>query len=89
MNKTKEEVQPMQALNITPAVEKNLEDIIALTPMQEGMLYHYLKDTNSELYVEQLALDISGTLHKQTLETAWNFVVETNEMLRTLFRWKK
>jgi amino acid adenylation domain-containing protein len=70
-------------------VEKNLEDIIALTPMQEGMLYHYLKDPNSELYVEQLALDIPGTIHRQTLETAWNFVVETNEMLRTLFRWEK
>jgi len=71
------------------AVEKNIEDIIALTPMQEGMLYHYLKDPNSELYVEQLALDISGTIHRQTLETAWNFVAETNQMLRTLFRWEK
>jgi amino acid adenylation domain-containing protein len=70
-------------------VEKNIEDIIAMTPMQEGMLYYYLKDPNSELYVEQLALDISGTLHRQTLETAWNFVAETNEMLRTLFRWEK
>jgi tyrocidine synthetase-3 len=70
-------------------VEKNIEDIIALAPMQEGMLYHYLKNPNSELYVEQLALDISGTIHKQTLETAWNFVAETNEMLRTLFRWEK
>ncbi|MGD2088420.1 MAG: amino acid adenylation domain-containing protein [Candidatus Aminicenantes bacterium] len=70
-------------------VEKNIEDVIALTPMQEGMLYHYLKDPNSELYIEQLALEISGVIHRQTLEIAWNLVAETNEMLRTLFRWEK
>ncbi len=25
-------------------IKKNIQDILALTPMQEGMLYHYLKE---------------------------------------------
>ncbi len=33
-----------------------IEDIHALTPMQEGMLHHYLGAPESSLYSEQLTL---------------------------------
>ncbi|MCP5049010.1 MAG: amino acid adenylation domain-containing protein, partial [bacterium] len=69
--------------------KKNIEDILSLTPVQEGMLFHYLKDTRSHLYFEQLCLEISGEIHYQSFEQAWSFVVRSNEMLRTLFRWEK
>jgi amino acid adenylation domain-containing protein len=69
--------------------KKNIEDISALTPMQEGMLFHYLKDPKSEQYFEQLSLKIVGLINVELFEKAWNFVIETNEMLRTVFRWKE
>jgi iturin family lipopeptide synthetase B len=28
--------------------KRNIEDVLALTPMQEGMLFHYLKDPTSD-----------------------------------------
>jgi amino acid adenylation domain-containing protein len=68
--------------------KKNIEDILSLTPMQEGMLFHYLKEPESDLYFEQLSLEISGEIEPGLFESAWNFVIETNEMLRTLFRWE-
>ena len=68
---------------------KNIEDILSLTPMQEGLLFHFLKDPQSEKYFEQLSLKISGELKIELFEKAWNFVIETNEMLRTVFRWEK
>ncbi|UCH93966.1 MAG: hypothetical protein JSV88_27370 [Candidatus Aminicenantes bacterium] len=68
--------------------KQNIEDIFALTPMQEGMLFHYLKDPNSDLYFEQLSLDISGEVEREIFEKAWQFVIESNEMLRTVFRWE-
>jgi hypothetical protein len=68
--------------------KKNVKDIIALTPMQEGMLFHYLKEPGSDSYFEQLCLVISGRIDKKVFEQAWNFVIETNEMLRTSFRWE-
>jgi non-ribosomal peptide synthetase component F/acyl carrier protein len=74
----------MKALN-----KKNIEDILALTTMQEGMLYHYLKDSDSEHYFEQICLEISGEINGDFFEKAWNSVIETNEMLRTVFRWEK
>ena len=65
----------------------NIQDILALTPMQKGMLFHYLKEPWNDLYVEQLCLVISGEIERKSFEKAWNFVIETNEMLRTTFHW--
>ena len=69
--------------------KKNIEDILSLTPMQEGMLYHYLKQPQSSHYVEQLSLSLSGVIDLTCFEKAWTFVVESNEMLRTVFRWEQ
>jgi len=69
--------------------KKNIEDIYNLTPMQEGMLFHYLKDPHSDYYFEQLSLDIRGEIDKESFEKAWNFVIDTNEILRTLVRWEE
>jgi amino acid adenylation domain-containing protein len=68
---------------------QNIEDIFALTPMQEGMLFHYLRDSQSQYYSEQLSLGITGEIDMELFKKAWNLVVETNDMLRTVFRWEK
>ncbi|MCU0289812.1 MAG: condensation domain-containing protein, partial [Acidobacteria bacterium] len=68
---------------------KSIENILPLTPLQEGMLFHYLKDPRSGLYFEQLGLEISGAIDAVFFEKAWNVVVQSNEMLRTVFRWEK
>ncbi len=67
----------------------NIRDITALTPMQEGILFHYLRDPGGRAYFEQLSLQLEGHIHRDFFRQAWNKVVETNEMLRTLFRWEK
>ena len=68
---------------------KNIQDLFALTPLQEGMLFHYLKDPEKDLYFEQLSLKIKGFLDMESFEKAWNIVIDTNDMLRTVFRWEK
>ncbi|MGM7721814.1 amino acid adenylation domain-containing protein [Metabacillus sp. Hm71] len=69
--------------------KQHVEDILSLTPIQEGILFHYLKDTNSEEYFEQLSLEISGAINMSCFTDAWESVIQTNESLRTLFRWEK
>jgi hypothetical protein len=68
---------------------KNIRDILALTPLQEGMLFHYLQAPQEDSYFNQLDLEVSGDINPRYFEEAWNFVLETNEMLRTVFRWEK
>jgi tyrocidine synthetase-3 len=67
---------------------KNISDILPLTPMQQGMLFHYLKNPDSRRFVEQLRLEISGAVDVRRFEQAWHLVVQANEMLRTVFRWE-
>jgi hypothetical protein len=69
--------------------KKDIENIMALTPVQEGMLFHYLKNPGGDQYFEQLCLNISGQIDTGCFQQAWEVVIETNEMLRTLFRWEK
>ncbi|HLP58010.1 MAG TPA: condensation domain-containing protein, partial [Candidatus Deferrimicrobium sp.] len=68
---------------------KRIQNILALTPLQEGMLFHCLKDPGSQLYFEQLGLEIFGKIDGRRFANAWNRVVRDNEMLRTVFRWEK
>ncbi len=67
----------------------NIQDILALTPMQEGMLFHYLSNPDSEQYLEQLSLTVSGKVDIIAIKEAWNTLASNNEMLRTVFRWNK
>jgi len=68
---------------------KNIQDILALTPMQEGLLFHYLQALQETPYFNQLSLELSGDINLKYFKEAWNFVLESNEMLRTVFRWEK
>ena len=79
----------VKVMNSLKLDRQNIEDVLALTPMQEGMLFHYLNNPSSEQYFEQLSLNISGQLDVDLLENAWRHVVRSNEMLRTVFRWDK
>jgi hypothetical protein len=83
MNVDEEYVKEIQKTD-----KENIEDILALTPMQEGMLFNYLKNPGDERYFEQLSLEISGEIDRVLFEQAWNLVVASNEMLRAVFRWE-
>jgi amino acid adenylation domain-containing protein len=69
--------------------KKNIEDIFALSPMQEGLLFHYVKEPHSSLYFEQLNLKLGGEIDVKRFKEAWQRVIHTNEMLRAVFLWEK
>jgi len=69
--------------------KKNVENVLDLTPLQEGILYYYLKDSKSNIYFVQLSLKIEGEIIIDYFKKAWSRVVDNNEMLRTVFRWEK
>jgi len=68
---------------------KNVEEMMGLTSMQEGMLFHYLTNPESLQYFEQIHLTLSGSIERQLFEEAWRLVTCNNEMLRSIIRWEK
>src|SRR6478735_2850602 len=69
--------------------KKNVEDIVELNMVQEGMLYHYLKDENKNLYNVQLSFNIKGQLSLPVLQQAFEQVQSVHQVLRSVFRWEE
>ncbi|UCH97366.1 MAG: non-ribosomal peptide synthetase, partial [Candidatus Aminicenantes bacterium] len=69
--------------------EREIEKIYSLTPMQEGMLFHFIKDKGSTAYFDQYLLTLRGEIDKALLEKSLNTIIKRHEVLRTLFVYEK
>ncbi|HEY3754809.1 MAG TPA: amino acid adenylation domain-containing protein [Opitutaceae bacterium] len=67
---------------------RNIEDIYELSPMQEGMLFHLLREPASTAYCEQLRFDLDGEADDRVLAAAWQDVTDRHPALRTSFQWE-
>ncbi|WP_432774041.1 non-ribosomal peptide synthase/polyketide synthase [Brevibacillus gelatini] len=65
--------------------QENIAKIYPLTPLQEGMLFHAVKDTGSSAYCLQMSATIQGDFHLPLFEQSLNKLVENYEVLRTVF----
>ncbi|SFB07669.1 condensation domain-containing protein [Clostridium frigidicarnis] len=69
--------------------KKNVEEVISLTPMEEGMLFYYIYTHDTTQYFQQLSILINSDVDVEIFKKSWNYVVSNNEMLRAIFRWKQ
>lgn len=66
--------------------EDAIEDIYELTPLQQGLYFHWLKDRNSIDYFEQLSYYSKiKNLDTSHLQGAFQLLVERHTILRTSF----
>ncbi|MBF0262210.1 MAG: HAD-IIIC family phosphatase, partial [Magnetococcales bacterium] len=65
--------------------KEEIQKILALTPMQEGMLFHALHDQASNPYFEQCRFRLRGHLDPARFEAAWNQVMARHDILRARF----
>lgn len=63
----------------------DLQDAYPLTPMQEGLLYEYQLNPDSEAYFEQMTFDLEGNLDKKTFNSSWHMLVNRHPVLRSIF----
>ncbi len=64
-----------------------LEDVLPVSPLQEGFLFHALYDEQgTDVYVEQLVLNIEGTLNAAALRASWQTLLDRHPSLRAGFR---
>ncbi|MBR1251928.1 amino acid adenylation domain-containing protein [Bradyrhizobium sp. AUGA SZCCT0169] len=67
---------------------RGVEDIYPLSPMQQGMLFHALRDGVDDVYVNQVGIEVFG-FDAGKLKAAWQAVSDRHAALRTGFVWEQ
>ncbi|MGD2088778.1 MAG: amino acid adenylation domain-containing protein, partial [Candidatus Aminicenantes bacterium] len=67
------------------SMQYDLEDLYLLSPMQEGMLFHFLYDRDSSAYFEQTSYHLHGELNIPLVEKSLNQLFKRHDILRTVF----
>ena len=70
-----------------PVPAADIQDVYPLSPMQEGLLLHTLREPGSGIYLMQYCYLIEHAIDLAAFESAWRTVVERHEVLRTSFCW--
>ncbi len=65
-----------------------IEDIYPLSGMQQGMVYHTLREPDSGVYYEQLVFELEGSLDVEAFAQAWQRVQSRHSALRSTFLWQ-
>jgi hypothetical protein len=70
-------------------MNRNIEDIYPLSPIQHGMLFHCLHSSEMQLYHVQIVSTFNGDLNVTAFKHAWQQVVNRHTILRTSFYWEE
>ncbi len=70
------------------SIKKLVADIYALSPMQEGMLFHTLFAPESGVYLLQTRYRLDGAIDVESFRQAWQRAVDRHPVLRTAFMWE-
>ncbi|TDD01500.1 non-ribosomal peptide synthetase, partial [Nonomuraea diastatica] len=71
-----------------PGGVRNVQDIYALAPLQEGMLFHHLMAPDNDAYVLSQLLTVDSREWLDAFLDALGTVVGRHEVLRTSFHWE-
>ncbi|WP_028778292.1 non-ribosomal peptide synthetase [Shimazuella kribbensis] len=70
-------------------LQEGIQDVYPLTPAQQGILFHSLDESLSGVYVNQLCLQLNGSIDLDRFEKAWQQIVQRHEVFRTAFFWEE
>ena len=66
-----------------------IEDIYPLSPMQHGLLFHWLLSPMVGQYVPQIVLTLSGYAENDGLKHSLAAAIQRHTVLRTGFQWEQ
>ncbi|SHN37815.1 non-ribosomal peptide synthetase [Mucilaginibacter sp. OK098] len=70
-------------MNSKPTSTNIIKDVYPLSPMQEGMLFHFLLGENE--YFEQISYRLDGKLDLRMIERSFQALVSRHDIFRTIF----
>ena len=70
-------------------MKSQLEDVLPLAPLQQGLFFHALFDAEADVYTAQLILDLEGPLDAGALKASAATLLRRHANLRAGFRQRK
>jgi amino acid adenylation domain-containing protein/non-ribosomal peptide synthase protein (TIGR01720 family) len=67
---------------------QHISAMFPLSPLQQGMLFHHLREPHSGVDIEQLVVHLPEAVDGARLRKAWQWLVERHEILRAQFVWE-
>ncbi|MFD7507245.1 condensation domain-containing protein, partial [Streptomyces sp. NPDC059850] len=72
------------------ARSQSIEDILPVTPLQEGMIFHHVYDDSApDVYVAQIVFHLDGELDRAALRTAARELLRRHSSLRSALRQRR
>ena len=81
-------VMSFRASGASGGMTSNIQAAFPLTPLQEGMLYHTIREPASGVFHVQCTASLDGPLVVEHFARAWELATERHPALRTLFTWE-
>ncbi|MEU9096724.1 non-ribosomal peptide synthase/polyketide synthase [Streptomyces sp. NPDC048361] len=78
-----------KAVDLLAGDGRAVDDLLPLSPMQSGMLFHSLLDPDGRTYVNQVQLVLHGVTDPDALAEAWQRTVDANPVLRSHPAWQE
>ncbi|KAG0240651.1 hypothetical protein BGX31_001789 [Mortierella sp. GBA43] len=72
----------------TPGGLENIQDVYALSPLQDGILFHHLLTTEGDPYLQSSQMIFEDRELLDRYLCAFQKVVDRHDILRTAFTWK-
>ncbi|KPV60139.1 hypothetical protein QJ48_07080 [Paenibacillus sp. A3] len=70
-------------------IEEQVQETFPLTPIQEGLLFNWIKQSEAGRQTNQITVGLTGELNEDAFARAWDTVALRNEMLRAVIRWEE
>src|SRR6476469_3576475 len=64
---------------------RQVEDIYPMSPLQQGILFHSLFESQAKIYCTTLTWYMNGVLDADAYERAWQHVVDRHTIFRSAF----
>ncbi|MFZ5893336.1 MAG: amino acid adenylation domain-containing protein [Myxococcota bacterium] len=71
-----------------PVPARRIEDIYPLSPLQQGLLFHSVRDVGTGVYINQRSFVLNVALKVELLRQAFRRALQEHEVLRSLFLWQ-
>nr|WP_131193009.1 non-ribosomal peptide synthetase [Pseudomonas daroniae] len=83
---SEEEVRSIEAA--VPGGAANIQDIYPLAPLQEGILFHHLMQSEGDIYITSQAVSFAQKADLEEFVDIFNQVIDRHDILRTAIVWE-